>query len=209
MKRVILWSARSVAARVPLPPGYRKTIRRCHPKGFVQERNGFVRERNIGCRTRRYVFVLRLRRLLHVRAGLRFNPGANVVPNYLGDPNDLENSEDCRSVGGHGNQHVRLRRAQIDGIKAICPAPATICCFEPWQASRSPFKAARFSDFHPIEAPPSAKLAIAAAAFLRLKPCRPRGNLANQQHSHKLNLARRSRDQSFRLLAAGARIVIG
>jgi hypothetical protein len=38
--------------------------------------------------------------------------------------NDLENSEDCRSAGGHGNQHVRLRSAQIDGIEAtICPAP--------------------------------------------------------------------------------------
>jgi hypothetical protein len=32
----------------------------------------------------------------------------------LGDPNDLENSEDCRSAGGHGNQHVRLRSAQIE-----------------------------------------------------------------------------------------------
>ena len=31
----------------------------------------------------------------------------------LGDPNDLENSEDRRGAGGHGNQHVRLRRAQI------------------------------------------------------------------------------------------------
>jgi hypothetical protein len=31
----------------------------------------------------------------------------------LGDLNDLENSEDCRSAGGHGNQHVRLRSAQI------------------------------------------------------------------------------------------------
>ena len=40
----------------------------------------------------------------------------------LGDPNDLEKSEDCGSVGGHGNQHVRLRRAQIDGIGTICPA---------------------------------------------------------------------------------------
>jgi hypothetical protein len=32
----------------------------------------------------------------------------------LGDPNDLENSDDCRSAGGHGNQHVRLRSAQIN-----------------------------------------------------------------------------------------------
>ena len=49
--------------------------------------------------------------------------GADVAPNYLGEQNDLEYSEDCRSAGGHGNQHVRLRSAQIDGIKTICPAP--------------------------------------------------------------------------------------
>jgi hypothetical protein len=41
----------------------------------------------------------------------------------LGDPNDLENSEDCRGAGGHGNQHVRLRSSKIDCIEAICPAP--------------------------------------------------------------------------------------
>jgi hypothetical protein len=33
----------------------------------------------------------------------------------------LENSEDCRSAGGHGNQHVRLRSSQIDRIEAILP----------------------------------------------------------------------------------------
>jgi hypothetical protein len=53
----------------------------------------------------------------------------------LGEPNELENSEDCRSAGGHGNQHVRLRSAQIDRIDAICPAPEAITCFEPWQTS--------------------------------------------------------------------------
>jgi hypothetical protein len=40
----------------------------------------------------------------------------------MGGLNDLENSEDRRSAGGHGNQHVRLRSAQID--EAICPALA-------------------------------------------------------------------------------------
>src|SRR5262249_20652218 len=39
--------------------------------------------------------------------------GAWVAPHHLGEPNDLENSEDCRSAGGHGNQHVCLRSAQI------------------------------------------------------------------------------------------------
>jgi hypothetical protein len=35
-------------------------------------------------------------------------------PTYLGGPpNDLEDSEDRRSAGGHGNQHVRLRCAQV------------------------------------------------------------------------------------------------
>jgi hypothetical protein len=29
----------------------------------------------------------------------------------------LENSEDCGSAGGHGNQHVRLRGASIDASK--------------------------------------------------------------------------------------------
>src|ERR1700712_4755848 len=40
-------------------------------------------------------------------------PRRDVALNTLGDPNDLENSEDCRGAGGHGNQHVRLRSAQI------------------------------------------------------------------------------------------------
>jgi hypothetical protein len=44
----------------------------------------------------------------------------------MGGSNDLENSEDCRSAGGHGNQHVRLRCAQINRIETICPAPEAI-----------------------------------------------------------------------------------
>jgi hypothetical protein len=43
----------------------------------------------------------------------------------------LENSENRRSAGRHGNQHVRLRDAQVS--EAFCPAPAINCC-EPWQA---------------------------------------------------------------------------
>jgi len=46
---------------------------------------------------------------------------------YLGDSNGLENSEDCRSAGGHGNQHVRLRSAQIDYTGTICPARKQSC----------------------------------------------------------------------------------
>jgi hypothetical protein len=55
----------------------------------------------------------------------------------LGEPNDLENSEDRRSAGRHGNQHVRLRDAQVS--EAFCPALAINRC-EPWQALLSGFR---------------------------------------------------------------------
>ena len=50
-----------------------------------------------------------------VLACARCKPRASL---YLGEHgNDLENPEDRRSAGGHGNQHVRLRSAQvIDGV---------------------------------------------------------------------------------------------
>jgi hypothetical protein len=51
----------------------------------------------------------------------------------------LEDSEDRRSVGGHGNQHVRLRIAQVDHIETFCPALAALCCFEPRQTSGAGF----------------------------------------------------------------------
>jgi len=49
----------------------------------------------------------------------------------LGEPNDLENSEDRRSVGGHGNQHVRLRSAQIDGSRYDLPGSGGNLPLEP------------------------------------------------------------------------------
>ena len=52
--------------------------------------------------------------------------GANIAPNCLGGWNGLEDSEDCRSAGGHGNQHVRLRGAQVDRTKTVCPARSAI-----------------------------------------------------------------------------------
>jgi hypothetical protein len=55
--------------------------------------------------------------LHYVRRGFRFNLGVNIAPKVLGDPNELENSEDCRSAGGHGNQYVRLRGPQIDSLR--------------------------------------------------------------------------------------------
>src|SRR5262249_51452686 len=54
--------------------------------------------------------------------------------NHLGDPNDLEDSEDRRSAGGHGNQHVRLRGAQIGAPKRSARLAAI--CREPRQTFR-------------------------------------------------------------------------
>jgi hypothetical protein len=57
-------------------------------------------------------------RLRYVRGQPSFGAGTNVVPALLGrNPDELENSEDCGSAGGHGNQHVRLRGASIDASK--------------------------------------------------------------------------------------------
>src|SRR6267142_1260427 len=56
--------------------------------------------------------------LRYVRRQPSFDAGTNVVPTLLGrNPDELENSEDCGSAGGHGNQHVRLRGASIDASK--------------------------------------------------------------------------------------------
>jgi hypothetical protein len=67
----------------------------------------------------------------------------------------LEDSEDCRGAGGHGNQHVRLRSAQIDCIETICPALAAPRCFEPRQR---PIQDFRFkSSGHGFKASPDLK----------------------------------------------------
>ena len=90
-------------------------------QGFVQERSSFVQERTIEARTYSVIGVPYLR---GVRGGLRFDFGATSRPNCLGGLNDLEDSEDCRSAGRHGNQHVCLRSAQIVCPETICPALA-------------------------------------------------------------------------------------
>jgi len=64
--------------------------------------------------------------LRYVRPALNLRYGAISRLISLGETNGLESSEDCRSTGGHGNQHVRLRSAQIDRIAAICPASQAI-----------------------------------------------------------------------------------
>ena len=48
----------------------------------------------------------------------------------MGDLNGLESSEDCRGAGGHGNQHVRLRSAQINRKGRSARLPAATSCFE-------------------------------------------------------------------------------
>ena len=47
-----------------------------------------------------------------------------------GGSNGLEGSKDCRSVGGHGNQHVRLRSAQVSLSGVTCPVQEAIFAFE-------------------------------------------------------------------------------
>ena len=86
----------------------------------------------------------------------------------LGETYGLESSEDCRSAGRHGNQHVRLRGAQIDRIEAICPAPEATSCFEPRQASIEPDSTSRFDG-------PAFKTAAWTAASI---PTRRPGSMA-------------------------------
>jgi hypothetical protein len=65
-----------------------------------------------------------------------------------GGSNGLEGSKDCRSVGGHGNQHVRLRSAQVSLSGVTCPVQEAIFAFELRQAPEGQnMQAERFSDF--------------------------------------------------------------
>jgi len=47
-----------------------------------------------------------------------------------GGSNGLEGSKDCGSVGGHGNQHVRLRSAKVSLSGVTCPVQEAIFAFE-------------------------------------------------------------------------------
>jgi hypothetical protein len=65
-----------------------------------------------------------------------------------GGSNGLEGSKGCRSVGGHGNQHVRLRSAQVSLSGVTCLVQEAIFAFELRQAPEGPnMQAERFSDF--------------------------------------------------------------
>ena len=48
--------------------------------------------------------------------------------------NVLEGSKDSRSFGGHGNQHVRLRSAQVSLSGVTCLVQEAIFAFELRQA---------------------------------------------------------------------------
>ena len=85
---------------------------------LVQERSSFVQEGSIRIRCVGMTSMSDLPRLRYVRGQPSFVGGTSVVPALLGrNPDELENSEDRGSAGGHGNQHVRLRGASIDASK--------------------------------------------------------------------------------------------
>lgn len=137
------WAAENVARSIRQQrniPGHPKPVAmrqmRRSWRRFDWERSGLVRERSIAMQCLLQVAVPYLR---YVRAALTFSAGVSIAPNLLGGPDDLEDSEDCRGAGGHGNQHVRLRSTQVDCIETICPALAALCCFEPRQTSGSGF----------------------------------------------------------------------
>ena len=90
--------------------------------------------------------------LRYVRGHPSFDAGTNVVPALLGrNPDELENSEDCGSAGGHGNQHVRLRGASIDASKRSARlrqqlvAAGRASCTIPKEVSPPPASAGRGS----------------------------------------------------------------
>jgi hypothetical protein len=98
--------------------------------------------------------------LHYVRGGPRFDP-ARRRAKHLGDPNELENSKDRRTAGGHGNQHVRLRSAQID--EAICPTLAAICCSSRAGVRPPPSSRRRYPQLPPNRKVEIAKLVRSAA----------------------------------------------
>jgi hypothetical protein len=68
------------------------------------------------------------------RKAILISGGSGIVISYArfqnGGSNGLEGSKDCRSVGGHGNQHVRLRSAQVSLSGVTCPVQEATFAFE-------------------------------------------------------------------------------
>ena len=80
-----------------------------------------------------------------IASDVEVQPWARRAPdwNLLGEINELENSEDRRSVGRRGNQHVRLRITQVTSRRPACsdapiePRQAPLlCCKQSSQRSR-------------------------------------------------------------------------
>ena len=80
-----------------------------------------------------------------IASDVEVQPWARRAPdwNLLGEINEFENSEDRRSVGRRGNQHVRLRITQVTSRRPACsdapiePRQAPLlCCKQSSQRSR-------------------------------------------------------------------------
>jgi hypothetical protein len=78
--------------------------------------------------------------LHNVGATSRVNRGVALTPNFLEDGNELEDSENRRSVGGHGNQYVRLRGASLRSQHQHRPGSIRECGVEPGQTIKITIK---------------------------------------------------------------------
>ena len=94
------------------------SIRRSHSLALSKSEVALSKREVSGVRMRTMSSTSDLPCLRYVRGQPSFDAGTKVVPTLLGrNPDELENSEDRGSAGGHGNQHVRLRGASIDASK--------------------------------------------------------------------------------------------
>jgi hypothetical protein len=77
-----------------------------------------------------------------------FSVQGGVRPVYKGESqNGLESTKDRRSAGGHGNQHVRLRRPQISGdgrLTFIAGGPPGVTRSRSWSRVRLVSTSKRF-----------------------------------------------------------------
>jgi hypothetical protein len=88
------------------------SIRHLCPLALPKSEVGLTKREDSGVRDADMSSTSDLPCLRYVLGHPSFDAGTKVVPTLLGrNPDELENSEDCGSAGGHGNQHVRLRGA--------------------------------------------------------------------------------------------------
>jgi hypothetical protein len=76
----------------------------------------------------------------------------DVALNTWETPNGLESSEDRGSAGGHGNQHVRLRFAQVRHLTNL-PRLQWRTPLKPWQCSAALRALSLFSSIKSIFRP--------------------------------------------------------